>query len=230
MAALSPRFVDIQDSYPSEFDALISARRTSLLAHDHAARERILDEATELFDQQGYMATSVRRIAAQLGWTSASLYNHFASKEDVLYGIVVRARVELFERECFKFPVDVRPKAVVAGLLRHSIEFVVDNPAAISVSTRGEPHLSPDRRALLDRIRRHRLTWFADILTRGDCSGRSSRVGHPLLLATMLRANVISLAQLVLPATDFPECDVAETALKSCLSILRIDGTDADPR
>ena len=35
--------------------------------------------------------------------TSASLYSHFACKEDVLYGIVVRTRVNLFDRECSHF-------------------------------------------------------------------------------------------------------------------------------
>lgn len=230
MAALSPTFVDIRDSYPSEFDALISARRTSQFARDHAVRERVLDAGTELFDQQGYMSTSVRQIAAQLGWTSASLYNHFASKEDVLYGIVVRTRVALFQHECSQLPMDVRPKAVVVGLLRHSIQFVVDHPAAISVSTLAEPHLSPDRRATLDQIRRHRLDWFAGLLTRCGCRNPSPTIAHPLLLATMLRANVISLAQLILPAAEFPARDVADTVLNSCLSILRIRVTNDDQR
>ena len=226
MAALSPTFVDIRDSYPSGFDALISARRTSQSAHDHAACERILDAATELFDQLGYMATSVRQIAAQLGWTSASLYSHFACKEDVLYGIVVRTRVNLFDHECSHFPMDVDRSDVVVAALRHIIEFVVDDPAAVSVSTLGEPCLSSARQMLLQQTRRHRLNWLADILTRGQRTDHSSTDRHPLLLATIVRANILSLAQFVLPATDFPECDVADVALHSCLSILRIEDTD----
>ena len=183
MAALSPTFVDIRDSYPSEFDALILARRTSQSAHDHAVRERILDEATELFDQQGYMSTSVRQIAAQLGSTSASLYNHFASKEDVLYGIVVRARVALFEHECSKFPMDVRPKAVVVGLLRHSIRVCCRSPSRdICQHPRQSPICLPtDGRRSIE---------YADIASTGSptsspgaaAATSPSRVGHTLLV------------------------------------------------
>lgn len=230
MATLSPTFIDIRDSYPLEFNALISARRTSQFAHDHTIRERILDAATELFDEYGYNETSVRQIAAQLGWTSASLYNHFLCKEDVLYGIIMRTRVDLFDYECSRFAVDIEQADAVVQMLRNILEFVVDDPAAISVSTLGEPYLSPDRRALLESTRRHRVNWFADVLTRGQRTDHSSTVRHPVLLASMLRAYVVSLAQFVLPATEFPEGDVAELALDSCLSILGIEHPDDDRR
>lgn len=226
MATLSPGFIDIRDSYPLEFNALISARRTSQLAHDHAIREHILDVATELFAVYGYTATPVRRIAAQIGRTSASLYNHFACKEDILYSIVVRTRVALFDHECLQFSVGMHQDDVIAHVLRHAIEFVVDKPSATSVSTLAEPYLASDRRALLEGTRRHRLNWFADTLSLSQCSERSSSVRSPLLLASMLRAYVVSLAQFVLPATDFPEADVAELALNSCLSILGLEGPD----
>jgi AcrR family transcriptional regulator len=47
-------------------------------------RERILDVALELFNEQGYDATSLREIAERLGVTKAALYYHFKSKADIL--------------------------------------------------------------------------------------------------------------------------------------------------
>src|SRR5579871_4147084 len=47
-------------------------------------RERILDVALELFNEQGYDKTSLREIAERLGVTKAALYYHFKSKEDIL--------------------------------------------------------------------------------------------------------------------------------------------------
>jgi AcrR family transcriptional regulator len=47
-------------------------------------RARILDAAARLFREKGYAATSQRDIASACGLTAASLYYHFASKEDVL--------------------------------------------------------------------------------------------------------------------------------------------------
>lgn len=48
------------------------------------AREEILDAAAELFTRHGYAATSTRTIAEAVGIRQASLYYHFASKEELL--------------------------------------------------------------------------------------------------------------------------------------------------
>ncbi|MCV7225006.1 TetR/AcrR family transcriptional regulator [Mycolicibacterium komossense] len=48
------------------------------------AREEILDAAAELFTNQGYASTSTRAIADAVGVRQASLYHHFATKDDIL--------------------------------------------------------------------------------------------------------------------------------------------------
>jgi AcrR family transcriptional regulator len=48
------------------------------------AREEILDAAAELFTTQGYASTSTRAIADAVGVRQASLYHHFATKDDIL--------------------------------------------------------------------------------------------------------------------------------------------------
>jgi AcrR family transcriptional regulator len=50
----------------------------------HTPREEILDAAAELFTSRGYAATSTRMIADAVGVRQASLYYHFASKEELL--------------------------------------------------------------------------------------------------------------------------------------------------
>lgn len=50
----------------------------------NTAREEILDAAAELFTTVGYAATSTRRIADAVGMRQASLYHHFATKDDIL--------------------------------------------------------------------------------------------------------------------------------------------------
>jgi AcrR family transcriptional regulator len=49
-----------------------------------STRERILEVALELFNEQGYAETSLREIADRLGVTKAALYYHFERKEDIL--------------------------------------------------------------------------------------------------------------------------------------------------
>jgi AcrR family transcriptional regulator len=47
-------------------------------------KERILDEALNLFSERGYDSVSMRDIAAKVGIKAASIYNHFTSKKDIL--------------------------------------------------------------------------------------------------------------------------------------------------
>ena len=51
-------------------------------------KERILEEALQLFSQNGYTGTSMNDIATKLGVTKAALYKHYKSKQEILDSIV----------------------------------------------------------------------------------------------------------------------------------------------
>lgn len=55
----------------------------------------ILAVSSKLFSTIGYGSTSMRDIAKDVGIKPASLYNHFRSKEDILWSIVRRATLDL---------------------------------------------------------------------------------------------------------------------------------------
>ncbi|MEB3032628.1 TetR/AcrR family transcriptional regulator [[Mycobacterium] nativiensis] len=72
---------------------LVASRRPG-----SSARDEILDAAAELFTTVGYAATSTRRIADSVGIRQASLYHHFAAKDDILDALLagtVDASMEL---------------------------------------------------------------------------------------------------------------------------------------
>ena len=48
------------------------------------SRQRIVETALALIDAEGLEALSTRRLAAELGVQGPSLYNHFATKDDIL--------------------------------------------------------------------------------------------------------------------------------------------------
>ena len=60
-------------------DTLSKGERTS---------RAIVDAAYDLIVEQGYAATSMRQIADKAGLALGSIYNHFASKEDVFEAII----------------------------------------------------------------------------------------------------------------------------------------------
>ncbi|MBB4141390.1 TetR/AcrR family transcriptional regulator [Microbacterium invictum] len=47
-------------------------------------RDQVLAVAVQLFNEQGYDATSVADLASRLGLTKSALYHHFSSKEELL--------------------------------------------------------------------------------------------------------------------------------------------------
>lgn len=61
-------------------------------------RQRIEEAAVDLFAQQGFMATTIRHITAAVGLTPGALYNHFPSKEQLLFSII-KATADALARE-----------------------------------------------------------------------------------------------------------------------------------
>ncbi|MEV6398793.1 TetR/AcrR family transcriptional regulator [Streptomyces sp. NPDC051907] len=61
------------------------------------SRERIVETASALVDAEGLDAVSTRRLAAQLGVSGPSLYNHFRNKDEILDAVAdaVSAQVDL---------------------------------------------------------------------------------------------------------------------------------------
>jgi AcrR family transcriptional regulator len=53
-------------------------------------REIVLAAAVDNFQRLGYHGTSMRDIGRDAGLTAASIYNHFASKQEILQDIMVR--------------------------------------------------------------------------------------------------------------------------------------------
>src|SRR5260370_1985394 len=61
----------------------MARRQTS--AHDgNETRETLLKLAARTFGEQGYSATTMRNIAEQSGIEAASIYYHFASKDELV--------------------------------------------------------------------------------------------------------------------------------------------------
>jgi TetR/AcrR family tetracycline transcriptional repressor len=54
------------------------------------SRERVLDAALRLADQNGLAGLSMRKLASELGVEAMSLYNHVKNKGDLLDGIAAR--------------------------------------------------------------------------------------------------------------------------------------------
>ena len=58
-----------------------------ILMGERSTRERVLDEALDLFIEKGFDNASLRQLAERMGFTKAALYYHFPSKADILIAL-----------------------------------------------------------------------------------------------------------------------------------------------
>lgn len=78
-------------------------------------RERILDVASRLFYDQGYNLTGINQIIEEADIARGSLYNHFASKTDLLVAYLWQYQENLFaEIEAYLRPVTDPKKKIPA--------------------------------------------------------------------------------------------------------------------
>ena len=85
-------------------------------------KERILETALELFAQNGYLGTSMNDIAGRLGFTKATLYKHYTSKQEILDRIVERMnRMDYARAEEYEMP-ETEPDGFAEAYLQTPIE------------------------------------------------------------------------------------------------------------
>ncbi|VTQ03121.1 TetR/AcrR family transcriptional regulator [Sphingobacterium daejeonense] len=57
------------------------------LKHKEDLRTLILEAAKKLFVQEGYEATSIRKIAKEIGFSPTTIYLYYKDKSDIVYAL-----------------------------------------------------------------------------------------------------------------------------------------------
>jgi len=128
-------------------------------------RERIVAAATDLLDEEGLAALSTRRLALRLGVRAPSLYNHFATKDELLEAIAdaLAAQVDLtvFDRLPW-------PEALVTWARQHRAA-IAAHPNAVPLLATG-PALRPAALRAADAI-------YGALVEAGWPAGYATRIG-----------------------------------------------------
>jgi AcrR family transcriptional regulator len=194
-------------------------------------RRRIQEAATQLFVTQGYRGTSVKDITLACSLTPGALYNHFPSKESVLYAIILKTHVQLdFELERAVEAVGDAPDERLFALVHAFALFHQQHRRETLVANLEYVELSGDDRADIVARRRHHRARFEEILTAGVASGafvlpRGDGENDIKLVTTAIVNMAIRLSEIHGPDTHMDDDSLAafhaELALRMVLTEAR---------
>jgi AcrR family transcriptional regulator len=155
------------------------------------SQEDLLTVAADLFADRGYRATTVRDIAEGAGILSGSLYHHFDSKEAIVDAILSR----FIARSLVAYEAVIAegkgPTETFEGLVRTSLESMVDWRAAI-VIYQNEGRLlacGPRFAYLISAQSKFEAIW-TDVLRKGVESGEFRDSIDPSLVYRLVRDTV----------------------------------------
>lgn len=177
---------------------------------------RILDCAFPMVREGGLNAVSMNAIAAAMGCTRGTIYNHFPHKEDILLALATRSvqrRMRLFEF-AIGLGKNSRERCAAIGIAAEIYADYMPNEFSIEQITRHDPlwhKTSAERREILTRSEHDCIAMVSrvieDAIATGDLSvtekGKSDSVSHERELVERLVFGLWSLVYggLVLEAT-----------------------------
>jgi len=110
-----------------------------------ARRSELTRAAARLFAERGYHGTSIGDLAEALGVQKASLYHHFASKQDLLYE-TMRSGADAFHAGLDTVPDDLRVADRIRLAMRAHLRVVADQLDVATVFVREWRYLDGERR------------------------------------------------------------------------------------
>lgn len=132
----------------------------------------LLAIAADLFAERSYNATTVRDIADEAGILSGSLYHHFDSKESMIDTILSTFIDQTLSRYEDVLAEGKGPKETFEGLVRASLDSMVDSRSAILIYQNEARYLTalPRFSYLRDAHRKFERIWTS-VLDQGIASG-----------------------------------------------------------
>lgn len=134
-------------------------------------RAEIAAAAARFFAEHGYHTVGMRDIAEAVGMRGASLYNHFSSKEEVLYAIALGMTKDPVEQQLPLLDAEGTPGTRLAALLRAHIRHLAEHRVEHLVGLRELPALTPEHRAEITDHRRYYQRRVRDVVSAGVRSG-----------------------------------------------------------
>ncbi len=181
-------------------------------------KERARRAAVTLFARHGYAAVSMREIAAETGVGAPALYNHFATKQDLLLELMLRHMTALLaawdeEPEAAE---ETEPESALAAFTRFHLRFHRRKADEVFVSTMELRSLEQPNFHRVERLRRAYEDRLEAILRRGAEAGRFN-APEPRIATMALIAMLTGVTNWYRPAGRLPAAAIEDLYVEMTL-------------
>jgi len=171
-------------------------------------RRRILEEARELFFEQGYESTTLDAIAESLNVTKPFLYSYFRNKSEILNAICEIGITESMsaQEEVLAMP-QLSPSEKLRLVVERVTSIVIRDQKYVVVYNREEKNLEAGKQKHLVDLRKAFDQRLARLLEEGNASGEFA-VDHPRMLSVSISGMLTWIATWYRPRASYTATDV----------------------
>jgi len=148
-------------------------------------KTEIIKVAARLFREKGYNAVTMRDLASELGIKAASLYNHIASKQEILQIIIMSIAQDFTQgmQSIISSPLSGIEK--LNQIVHLHVKLAIQNPNGMSALNSDWMHLEERLREYLD-LRDAYETKFRSIISKGIETGEIKKTDADIIVFSML--------------------------------------------
>lgn len=185
-----------------------------------SGRAAVLDAAVQNFQRVGYHGTSMRDIATGAGFTVASIYNHFPSKQRILQEIMVGILTDaLAATRSAVLRAGALPHDQLRALMHAWLVFHTERRDEAVVGATEIRSLDPDGRRLVVALRDEQEHLFREVVEHGAETGAFG-TPHPAEAVRALIAMGTSVASWYRPGGGLTPHQMGERYARLALGLV----------
>lgn len=149
-------------------------------------KKEIIHAAARLFKEKGYNAVSMRDLAQELGIKASSLYNHIASKQEILGCIVLAVAENFTEHISSIFPQEIAATQKLEAIVENHIEITLKKTDFLACMNNDWMHLDEENKQHYLRLRNAYEFKVREILDQGMKQGELKNTDLDITLFSLL--------------------------------------------
>lgn len=179
-------------------------------------KQQLRVHARDLFARHGFEGVSMRDIATSVGVQQSAIYNHFASKYDLLVDLMVAHLEQVTQAMRAALSGVEGPRARLEALVRFHIAYHLAQPADVFLAYMELRSLTGEARARIMDLRRTYEREVRAILDAGVAAGQF-RIRHTGVATKALLAGLNGVTVWFQEGGELSRAEVTETYVQSVL-------------